>query len=186
MAGNLCISVKTDESQALLQQLYKQDSKSQRWREACNDLAGYFKDLAGGRRRGVVNVQTGAAAPVRASGTFTFVSVNATDAFTIGGVTFTYTSTPTLETDIEVDGATDALDTQAAVDAVNAHSTLSKIVVATRSTNVMTITCRVPGVIGNFIATSDADTTITTSAAYLSGGTGGATDTQAVFNCRLS
>jgi hypothetical protein len=186
MAGNLQVSVKTNESQAFLQQYFKLGSSATKAKEAALALSAYFKDLASGIRRGAIDVQTSDAAPARASGTFTFVSVIATDAFTIAGVTFTFTSTPTLETDVEVDGATDALDAAAAAAAINAHSTISKIVKATRVNNVVTVTCRVPGVIGNFIAISDADTTITTSAAYLSGGTGGATDDQATFECNLA
>lgn len=186
MAGNLKLSIKTDENQALLQQLFKFGSDDNNSREAALALSGYFKDLAMGRRRGVIEVQTANEAPARASATFTFVSVIATDAFTIAGVTFTFTSTPTLETDVEVDGASDALDAAAAAAAINAHSTISKLVKATADSNVVTVTAREPGVVGNFIAVSDADTTITTSAAYLSGGTGGGQDDQATFYLHLT
>jgi hypothetical protein len=100
MPATLCIKVKTDETQAVLQQLYKQGSDPKRNKDAALALSGYFRDLASGFTRGKIDVQTGSAAPVRASGTFTFTSVIATDAFTIAGVTFTFTSTPTLETEI--------------------------------------------------------------------------------------
>lgn len=186
MAGHLSLNLKVNETQAWLQDMFKGGSDNNRAKNVALALSGYFKDLASGIKRASLDVQTGAAAPVRASGTFTFVSVIATDAFTIAGVTFTFTSTPTLETDVEVDGASDALDAAAACAAINAHSTISKIVKATVANNVVTVTCRVPGVIGNFIAISDADTTITTSAAYLSGGTGGATDDQATFPLGIS
>lgn len=186
MSGNLKLSIKTDENQALLQQLFKFGSDNNYSREAALALSSYFKDLASGRRRGVLEVQTSNAAPARASGTFTFVSVIATDTFTIAGVTFTFTSTPTLETDVEVDGADNTADAVAAVAAINAHSTISKIVKATSALGVVTVTAREPGVIGNFIAISDADTTITTSGAYLTGGTGGASDDQASFPLHLS
>lgn len=186
MAGCLKLTIKTDESQTILQQLFKYNSDANFSREAALALSGYFKDLASGIRRGVVDVQTANEAPARASATFTFVSVIATDAFTIAGVTFTFTSTPTLETDVEVDGASDALDAAAACAAINAHSTISKLVKATVASNVVTVTAREAGVVGNFIAVSDADTTITTSAAYLSGGTGGAVDDQVSFSLKLS
>jgi len=186
MAGNLKISIKTDENQAQLQDLFKFNSDDNYSREAALALSGYFKDLAFGRRRGVIDVQTADEAPARASATFTFVSVISTDTFTISGTTFTFTSTPTLSTDVEVDGASDALDATAACNAINAHSTISKLVLATVASNVVTVTAREPGVVGNAIAVSDADTTITTSAANLSGGTGGAQDSIATFYLHLS
>lgn len=186
MSGNLKISIKTDETQAQLQKLFKSNSDDNYSREAALALAGYFRDLASGRRRGVVDVQTANEAPARASATFTFVSVIATDEFTISGVTFTFTSTPTLETHVEVDGASNALDAAAAGAAINAHSTVSKLVLATVVSNVVTVTAREAGVVGNSIAVSDADTTITTSAANLSGGTGGGQDAPATFYLHLS
>lgn len=183
MTATLAISVRSDETQALLQQLLKPDATKDR--EAALALSRYFKDLAAKRTRGNFDVQTGAAVPARASATWTIASVIATDACTIGGITFTFTSTPTLETDVEVDGADDTADALALANAVNAHSTVGKQVLASASGAVVTITSRVAGVIGNMIAISDADSTITTSSTYLLGGTGGAQDAQASFACGL-
>ena len=183
MAATLQLSVKSDETQALLQQLLKLDSNKDR--EGALALSRYFKDLAAKRYRGTIDVQTAAAYPVAASATWTLVSVIATDACTVCGVTFTFTSTPSAETDVEADGASDTLDALALATAVNAHSTVGSQVVATSALGVVTITSLVKGVIGNAIEISDADTTITTSSATLTGGTGGATDTAVQYVCGL-
>lgn len=67
--------------------------------------------------------------------------------------------------------------------AVNAHSTASKLVTATYDGSaVVTVTANQAGDVGNLIAFSDADTTITSSGSgYLAGGTGGAQSTPIVF-----
>jgi hypothetical protein len=71
--------------------------------------------------------------------------------------------------------------------AVNAHSVLSTFVVATYAANVVTVTCRVPGVVGNMIAISETGNTITASGSgYLAGGTGGATDAGVSYNLGIT
>lgn len=58
-------------------------------------------------------------------------------------------------------------------EAVNAHTTISDIVHATYIGNVVTVTARNSGTVGNFIQFTDQDTTITSSGAgYLAGATG--------------
>ncbi len=136
-------------------------------------VANILRGMESGALLGNVKLTASTADAVAATGTFTLASVVATDAVTIAGVTFTFTSTPSLETDVEVDGADNTADAAALAAAINAHSTIKHIIYATSALAVVTLTCRVPGVIGNFIAISDADTTITTSASYLAGGTGG-------------
>jgi len=121
MASTLSVVVQSDETQALLQQLFKKNANKDR--EAALALSRYFRDLAAERMRGNFDVQTGDAAPVRASATWTLVSVVATDACTIGGITFTFTSTPSASTDVEVDGADDTADAAALAAALNAHAT---------------------------------------------------------------
>lgn len=244
--------------------------------EALAALQAFLKGVASGAEAAAIDIQTDSAAPVAASGTWTLASVIATDVASCGGVDFTFTSTPSLETDVEVDvptakafaSATDIstangnitesshgyetgdvgqlttsgslptgfslstnyyvikIDTntyrlatslanaQAGTQviptavgsgnqtftlttntyvasklaaAVNAHSTLSKIVVASYSGAVVTVTCRVKGVIGNFIQFSDNDSTITSSGSgYLAGGTGGATSTAVNYSFGIS
>lgn len=141
-------------------------------------VANLVNGLKAGNLQGKVQLAGSAAAATCASGTFTLVSVVATDACTIGKTTFTFTSTPSTSTataqDVEVDGADDTADAAALAAAINANEATKEIVYATSALGVVTVTARTPGVIGNYINISDADTTITTSAAYLSGGTGGA------------
>jgi hypothetical protein len=69
---------------------------------------------------------------------------------------------------------------------VNDHAVLSAIVKATVSGAVVTVTCRTPGIIGNYIAFTDADSTITSSGSgYLASGTGGAKDDAVVYTLGL-
>ena len=115
------------------------------------------------------------------------MSAIATDAVTVGNITFTFTSTPSGETDVEVDGADDTADALALSDAINAHSTLASQVIATSALGGVTVECRTSGLIGNLVAFSSADATITaTGSGYLASGAGGATDSEAAYNLGLS
>ena len=172
MACSLVLTLKLDDTQARALQFYQVSGKP---RQAAKALEQLFKDLGSQQLRGEIDVQSGSAAPVAASGTITLVSC-ATDTVTIGGVTFTGSGSPTGEVQFETDG-NDAADAAALAAKINAHSTLSQVVVATVVNNVVTVTCRTKGVIGNFITLAETGTTITISAAALAGGTGGVTDT---------
>lgn len=71
--------------------------------------------------------------------------------------------------------------------AVNAHSTVGKVVRAVAAAAVVTVTCRQKGTIGNFIQFTDSDTTITSSGSgYLAGGTGGAQDDGSVVELGIT
>lgn len=138
-------------------------------------LVNLFSGFASGALKGTVDVQYDTANdPVAASGTLTVTSAIATDAVTIGAVTLTASSTPANENQWEIDGASDTLDAASLAAAINAHSVLSKVVSATSATNVVTITALQKGLVGNQIPLSSADGTIVASAAFLAGGTGGA------------
>ena len=138
-------------------------------------VVNLLKGLASGAAKGSVYITNGTAAFVAASGTLTLVSVIATDVITIGPVTFTFTSSPTLETDIEVDGASDTLDAAAAVAAINAHSTVGQVVTASNVAGVITLTANQLGVTGNFVSYGSVDSTITAAGAHLTLGAGGNT-----------
>lgn len=99
MASTVQITVKLDDTQAHAQQFFQHAGKP---REQAHALAQLFKDLGAGQKSAAVDVQTGGAAPVAASGTWTLVSVIATDVASCGGVDFTFTATPSLETDVMV------------------------------------------------------------------------------------
>jgi phage tail sheath gpL-like len=136
--------------------------------------------LASGSRPGSVSVQRSDTDPVAASATATLVSC-ATDTITIGSVTFTGTGTPTLSTHFETDG-NDAADATALAAAINAHTTTNKIVVASASSNVVTVTCLQKGLVGNFIPFSETGSTITcTGSGFLAGGTGGGDGTVTTY-----
>lgn len=126
------------------------------------------------------DVQHDSSNPVAASGTITLASC-ATDTVTIGGVTFTGSSTPTGDEQFETDG-TDTADAAALAAKINAHPTLSKVVSATSALGVVTVTCLVKGVVGNFITLSETGSTITVSGAALTGGTGGATSAAKTYS----
>jgi len=179
MASSLVLTIKSEKTQAQLQDMLQISTAKDR--EAGLNLSSFFKDLASKAHRGIVDVQTGSAAPVAASGTLTLVSAIATDAITIGTTTFTATSTPTLSTDWEIDGADDTADAAALAAAINAHATVSQIVTASSALGVVTITAKQKGVVGNFIPISSADATITASGAFLTGGTGGVTEASTQF-----
>lgn len=171
--STITFTVKSEESQAVLQDRHQRSGSDSEMAIAAMHL---FSDLSSGSRRASVDIQTGSADPVAASGTLTLVSAIATDAITVGSETFTFTSTPSTENDVEVDGATDADDASALAAAINAHSVASQIVTASALSNVVTITAKQKGVVGNFINLSSADGTITASGANLTGGTGGVTE----------
>lgn len=141
-------------------------------REICNALDAYTTGCA----KGVVSVQSSADNPVKASGTLTLDTVIATDVFVIGATTFTGTDTPTTILHFDTSLATDTLIAADAARVVNAHATANKIVTASSSGAVLTITANVPGPVGNFINISSVDSTITASAATLASGAGGATN----------
>ena len=146
-----------------------------------NKAINLFSGLNSGANIGSVDIQYSTSNPVAASGTLTVTSAIATDAVTIGAVTLTASSTPANENQWEIDGASDTLDAASLAAAINAHSVLSKVVSATSATNVVTITALQKGLVGNQIPLSSADATIVASAAFLAGGTGGATTAAETF-----
>ena len=146
---------------------------------AIRDIVNHLQSLASGNENGTVYAQSGSSNPVAASGTLTCASVVATDTVTIGPTTFTFTSTPTLSTDVEVDGADDTADAAALAAAINAHATVNQVVTATSALGVVTLAAKQRGVVGNFIKLASTGGTVTVAA--MSGGTGGATDTESTY-----
>lgn len=167
--ATLVVTVKTSKDVSL----FKQASQD---RENLNRLINLLSGVNIGAIQATVDVQSASADPVAASGTLTLVSAIATDAVTIGKTTLTASSTPANENQWEIDGADDAADAASLAAAINAHSVLSTIVSATSASNVVTIRALQKGVVGNHIALSSADATITASATYLANGAGGATN----------
>jgi phage tail sheath gpL-like len=137
-------------------------------------IINLFSGINCGALSGVVDIQYSSVDPAEASGTFTLTSAIATDAVTIGAVTLTASSTPANENQWEIDGADDDADATALAAAINAHSVLSKVVSASASSNVVTVTALQKGLVGNQIPISSADATIVASGTFLEDGTGGA------------
>ncbi|MFW7382372.1 MAG: hypothetical protein ACOH5I_26480 [Oligoflexus sp.] len=182
--SSFIISVKANRSQSGMQQRFQPSSSKPK--EAALALSQFFKNLASGTDRASVDVQTGSADPVAASGTLTLTSAIATDAVTIGAVTLTGSDTPANENQWNTSGADDAADAAALAAAINAHSVLSLVVSASSAANVVTISARQKGVVGNQIPLSSADATIVASASFLASGAGGVTDAAVSYNLGIS
>jgi phage tail sheath gpL-like len=136
-------------------------------------VANLITGLACGAIRGELSAHTSNADPVAASATLTLDTVVATDVVVIGPVTFTGTDTPSTNLHFDTSLASDALIAADLAAKINAHPTAGRTVVASAAGDVVTVTSRVKGSIGNFINISSPDTTITASASHLQGGTGG-------------
>jgi phage tail sheath gpL-like len=126
--------------------------------------------------RGNVTLQVSSAAAVRASQTVTCVeesAVNGTDEISIGSVTLAVEAAPANENQFAKGSGNPAFAAALAA-AINGHSVLGQLVLATVATNVVTITAILPGLIGNQIALSETGDGMTLGGAALAGGTGGA------------
>lgn len=113
-------------------------------------------------------------AAVQASGTLTCATVVATDTCAVAGVTFTAVADNATPTATQFRIGTD--DTSCAANlaaAINANATTSQYVIATSALGVVTIKALNAGVVGNLIAISGGQSTITASAATLASGAGG-------------
>ena len=177
--STLSIIINAEETQSYLQQTLKKTAGEPK--EQAIALSGFFKELSIGTKSASVVVSTGAGNPVAASGTFTLVSVPADATAVIGGITLTAKASPANENEFSQAG-TDAVDAASLASVINAHSVLSLVVSATSASNVVTVTSKVPGLIGNRIAISETGTSITASGALLTGGTGGGNDTAVTYS----
>lgn len=177
--STLAIVVNAEETQAYLQQTLKEESGKPK--EEALALSQYFKELAIGIKSASVSVSTGAANPVAASGTFTLASVAVDDTVVIGGVTLTAKAAPANESQFSQAG-TNTQDAASLAAVINAHSVLGLVVSATSASDVVTVTAKVPGLIGNQIPISETGSTITASGSFLTGGTGGGTDSAVTYS----
>jgi hypothetical protein len=91
---------------------------------------------------------------------------------TIAGVTFTAKASPDEAANQYLVSANVTLAADSLVRAINASDELNGVVSATNVAGIVTITCDIPGLIGNGIATVDVDTSnFTFAQAVLAGGT---------------
>lgn len=184
MASSIMISINSDESQAFNQQLSQLSSSKPK--EQAQALARLMKAMASGMHRAVVKVGTAAAAPVQASATATCASVAADDTITIGKTTLTAKASPSGENEFSQAGS-DTADAAALVSKINAHSVLSKLVYASSSAGVVTITAHQPGSIGNHIVltSSNGSRLAVTGSGYLASGAGGVEEAPVSYSLGL-
>lgn len=143
-------------------------------KDGCHALSRYFASLAGGTELGEVDIFTDDSDPVRASQTFTFASVVQDEALSVAGITFTAKNSPSGAVEFDV-GVSDTETAANAAAAINAHTTAGKLVLATSSAAVLTLTAHEPGLLGNQVPVTETGTTITIggSGTNLEGGQGG-------------
>lgn len=180
--SSLVITVKMEPDQVDLQDRLMLDSN--KGDEQALLLADLFKRFASGQASASFDVQSSDDDPVAASGTLTLASAAAGHTAVIGGVTFTGSSSPSGAVQFEIDGD-DTADAAALVAKINAHSTLSDVVVASSALGVVTVTCKQKGVFGNFIALAGTGN-ISASGAALEDGAGGSDDTASSYEVGLS
>jgi hypothetical protein len=123
---------------------------------------------------GSVDVHYSSSAPVAASATITltYANIDANDTVTIANVVMTAKASGANGTS-EFNKETNATVTAAnLVTAINANTTLSKIVSASSVAGVVTVTSLVKGVIGNGLALATSDATAFALVAFASGAGG--------------
>lgn len=140
-------------------------------------LLNVLHGLHAGELLGKVVSTPSTADAVQASGTITLASVLANDTVTIGKTTLTAKASPATEDEFSQAG-TDTQDAASLASKINAHSVLGKVVYATSSAGVVTVTCVVPGLIGNQLALASSNGgRLAVSAAYMTSGAGGQSNT---------
>lgn len=139
---------------------------------AAEKIVKYAKDVVSGARPAAVKTRTNA---VKASGTITLSSHVATDTVTVNGITFTCVASGATGNQYNV-GGTDALTAVELAAALNANTTLDGMIYATAASGVVTVTALDPGEMGNAM-TLAISAHGSVSAARMSGGTNGATET---------
>jgi len=139
-------------------------------------LMQYVRSLMGGARSAALHIKVNA---VKATGTVTLASFVADDTVTINGVVLTGKASPAGEAQFAV-GVSDTADAAALAAAINAHSTLSLMVVASSALGVVTLTAILPGYLGNAV-TLAISAHGSVSAARMAGGTNGAVQTSHYF-----
>ena len=125
--------------------------------QSCKNLAGFFDKVASGNTGAatlrILNDGVAATGSVVVSGALT-----ADDTVIIGTTTLTAKAIPATEDEFAATVSTNA-DAAALSAAINAHSTLSKVVVASVVTGTVTVTSLYPGVLGNHIRLAEGTDT---------------------------
>lgn len=137
--------------------------------DAIRNIGQFMEAQVNGRGINVVMWDTA----VAASGTGTFTGAATADqTMTIAGVTFTAKASPDESANQYLVSSDVSLGAASLARAINASDELNGVVSATSNAGVVTITCDIPGLIGNGISTIDVNTSNFTFAAdNLTGGT---------------
>lgn len=140
-------------------------------------LINLLSGLNVGANIGAAYVQGSTSDPVAAAATITITHANVSnnDTTTILNTVITAATSGNGTTSWTI-GADATADAVALAACINANTTLSKQVVATAASGVVTITALQRGVIGNGLALATSDATAFALVAF-TGGAGGATDT---------
>lgn len=170
--STIVITVKSELAVAIARQRYQLASDKRKAQALA--MVDLFTRLAGGVEAASFDVQTASANPVAASATITLATVAADDTVTIGKTTLTAKASPSGENEFSQAG-TDTVDAAGLVTKINAHSVLSKLVVATSSAGVVTVTALAKGEVGNHIVlvSSNGTRLAVTGSGYLASGAGG-------------
>ncbi len=123
-----------------------------------------------GARNGKITLQMeNATSLTKSSGTITLTGLPVADeTVTVCGVAFTWKASAANENQVTI-GADATASATALKNAINAHSKLAGLVLATSAAGVVTVTCEVPGRIGNLLTLAEASSNLTVSGALLSG-----------------
>jgi hypothetical protein len=167
MAGFITLVLETDTEDATkLADRLDRGTKHSQLRYLRNHLNG----ISGGMKRGLVTTQVASTAATQTIGCDFSDAIDGTDDVTIGPTTLSVEASPSGQDQFD-SGATDIAFAANLVTAINDHTTLSKIVVATTDgVDTVTVTCRFPGIIGNEIALTETGDGFTLGAAAMAGG----------------
>lgn len=142
-----------------------------------NNIENLILGMKAGSQLGSIAIFGASADPAYSTATITLATAVAGNSVTIGQTVFTASASPSSNTATAVDWLVTGSDTVAAAAlaaAINANTLgVAPYISATSALGVVTITCRVPGVIGNNITLSKSGAPITLSASFMTGGAGG-------------
>lgn len=141
-------------------------------RDCINGLIDFLSGSVAGAYSSAIDLYMGA---VQASGTITFTGLPVADeTVTIGGIDFTAKASGATGNQFNI-GASATLTAAALAAAINASTTagIAGVVTATSALGVVTVTCIIPGRVGNGITLAEALTNATVSGARLASGADG-------------
>jgi hypothetical protein len=146
-------------------------------KQGANNVINYLSALVGGSKNGSIEIKLGA---IKASllGTFTG-DPTAGQALTINGVTFTARASGASTNEFNIVTGANGTALAAAINASTTAGIAGIVEASSASAQVVTVTCKVPGLVGNAIAcTENMDNfTLAGSATKLAGGTDGTATT---------